>query len=77
MSTLREQAERTTKAILDEYQKSGALPGPLVRSIQAQHVRRTGEIPKYAEVEREARAWVDRWLAEIDAGAKPSRAAEE
>lgn len=74
--TEREQAERTARRVLDEYAKSGALPGPLLRNIQAAHVRRTGHIPTFAEVEREVRAWADKWLAEIDKGADPEHAAE-
>lgn len=64
------------RRVLDEYQTSGALPGPLIRTIQTAHVRRTGHIPTYAEVERHVRAWADQWLAEIDKGASPERAAE-
>lgn len=73
----RQQAEATTRRILDEYQRSGILPGPLIRSIQTSYVRRTGRIPAYAEVETAARAWVDRWLSEIDKGANPEHAAQE
>lgn len=72
-----EQAERTTRRVLEEFQRSGALPGPLLRSIQAQYVRRTGFIPTVAEVERQARLWVDRWLEQIDKGADPETAAQD
>lgn len=77
MPSLSEQAERTTRRVLDEFHKSGALPGPLVRSIQASHVRRTGHIPTSAEVERVAREWVGRWLQQIDKGASPEVAAQD
>lgn len=72
----REQAERMARRVLDEYEASGTLPGPLVRSIQAKHVKRTGHIPTYAEVERQVRDWVNRWMAELDQGANPEHAAE-
>lgn len=72
----REVAERTARRVLDAFAKSSALPGPLVRKIQAAHTRRTGHIPTYEEVEREVRAWVNEWLEQIDKGASPEHAAE-
>lgn len=72
----REQAERVTRRVLEAFQTSGALPGPLVRRIQASHVRRTGHIPTTEQVEREVRAWAGEWLAQIDKGADPEHAAE-
>lgn len=73
----REQAERTVGRVLDGFNKSGALPGPLVRAIQAKHTSRTGHIPSYEEVEAEVREWTARWLSEMDRGASPEEAAQD
>lgn len=77
MLSQREQSQRTIRRVLEEYQSSGALPGPFVRFIQASSFKRSGRLPTYDEVERYVEEWVPKWLAEIDEGADPSRAATE
>lgn len=68
--TQREQAELTALRVLDEYQRTGALPGPLIRHMQAS-AWRNGRVLTEEQVARSAREWADRMLAAVDAGAHP------
>lgn len=63
----RERAAFVAQLIVDEFRRSGFVPAELVRDIQANHVRRTGDILPAEQVEREARAWAERICAEADA----------
>ena len=64
MSTLtpRDHAELVTRQVVAEFVRSGTLPGPLVRSIQAA-AWRSGRVLTAEQVEVQARGWVERMLA--------------
>lgn len=81
MPSPREQAEAIAALVMDEFSRSGTLPGPLLRSMQTAACRRTGAIvpldqvaaqvgPRLADMARE---WTQRMLAAVDAGADPER----
>ena len=65
--TLREQAELGALRVLDEYQRTGVLPRPVLRRMQA-HAWANGRALTAEQVEREARDWFERVLAVDDAG---------
>jgi len=61
----RERAAFVAQLIVDEFRRSGFVPAELVRDIQANHVRRTGDILPAEQVEREARVWAERICAQV------------
>ena len=68
--TLREQAEVGALRVLDEYQRTGALPRAVLARIQA-HAWSNGRAVTADQVERQAREWFERVLATVDAGGDP------
>lgn len=72
--TLREQAELTAVRVLDEYARTQAVPGPVLRSIQAA-AWRNGRALTREQIEKQlpdvVRKWADRLLAADDKGLDP------
>jgi hypothetical protein len=71
MPSLREQAERTAQLIVEQYQRGGSLPSPLVKAIKAECWKR-GHPFDDAQIERAlvdmARPFAERMLTVADAG---------
>lgn len=67
MATLREQVELTARRVLDEYRRSGALPGPFRARLHDKY----GAWPAWSQIKAEAPEWAADFLSEIDAGQKP------
>lgn len=70
MASKRERAAQLARLIVDQHRETGFLPPVLVREIQANHVRRTGNVIPADIVEAEARAYAERICAEVDAEAR-------
>ena len=70
MPTLREQAELGALRVLDEFQRTGTLPRAVLDRMQS-HAWGQGRALTAEQVEREARQWMERLLAGVDAGADP------
>lgn len=62
----RERAAHVAQLIVDEFRAHGFVPPELVREIQANHVRSTGEVISAEQVEVEARKWAERICAQVD-----------
>lgn len=70
MPTLREQADLTARRVLDEYMRSGALPGPLRARLHEKY----GAWPSWHQIKAEAFPWAQDFCAEGDKGQKPNLA---
>lgn len=67
---LNEQAERMARQVLDEYRRTGALPGPFRQRLHD----RFGAWPSWSDVKAEVRPWAQDFCAETDRGQKPQLA---